>query len=383
MLASQREDWARALNYYTLATQAAPLDLGMQLEVAQVMCSAGQPEEAVALLKRFTQAHPNEPMAWLLLGEALDDLGQSLASCKARHQALTKAHRRGEWTDVDTTPPGVLDRVMANFSRLRQGQREHLMQVFEPLRHAHGAKSVERIERALLGYLREIDLTPPDPRQRPKFLYIPGLPDAPYHDPMLQPWAAQLLAGWTDLRDEALALLGDNENFESFLGLKPGDVQPQYVGGSGPNPAWDAFFFYRHGKRFDDNHARCPKSSALIESITLCRVENQAPEVCFSVIRPGSQIMAHYGVTNSRLVMHVPLVVPASGCALNVLGAGEHAWREGELMMFDDTFQHEAWNHSAEPRVILLMDCWNPHLSAVEQVAVKSLVEAIDAFEQV
>ena len=50
-------------------------------------------------------------------------------------------------------------------------------------------------------------------------------------------------------------------------------------------------------------------------------------------------------------------------------------------MMFDDTFQHGAWNHSDEPRLILLMDCWNPHLSEAEKIAVKQIVEAIDAFE--
>ena len=52
-------------------------------------------------------------------------------------------------------------------------------------------------------------------------------------------------------------------------------------------------------------------------------------------------------------------------------------------MMFDDTFRHEAWNHSGQSRVILLMDCWNPHLSAAEQQAIRQLVEAIDEFESV
>jgi aspartyl/asparaginyl beta-hydroxylase (cupin superfamily) len=64
-----------------------------------------------------------------------------------------------------------------------------------------------------------------------------------------------------------------------------------------------------------------------------------------------------------------------------VVDHGEHHWKEGELMMFDDTFLHEAWNRSGEPRLIVLMDCWNPHLTEPEKAAVKQLVEAIDAFE--
>ena len=177
-----------------------------------------------------------------------------------------------------------------------------------------------------------------------------------------------------------MELLADDRDFESFLGLKPGDSRDGYVGGSNPNAAWDAYFFYRHSRRFDAHHTRCPKTSAILDSIDLCRVANQAPEVCFSVIRPQSTIVAHHGVTNTRLVMHLPLIVPRD-CALDIVDADAHHWKEGELMMFDDTFQHGAWNRSDEPRLILLMDCWNPHLTVPERAAVKLLIEAIDGLQ--
>jgi aspartate beta-hydroxylase len=242
------------------------------------------------------------------------------------------------------------------------------------------AAAMARVDRALSGYLGEWDATPPDPRQRPKFFYFPDLPPGPYHDPMVVPWARTLQGAWAEIRDEALELLRLDRDFESFLGLAPGVKAPAYVGGEAENPSWDAFFFYRHGQRYDDNHRKCPTTSALLESAELCHVGNQAPEVCFSLIRPQSTIMAHYGVTNTRLVFHLPLVVPED-CALNVIDAGEHAWKPGEPMLFDDTFQHEAWNRSRQPRLILLMDCWNPHLTQPEQRAVKLLVEEIDRLE--
>ena len=47
--------------------------------------------------------------------------------------------------------------------------------------------------------------------------------------------------------------------------------------------------------------------------------------------------------------------------------------------MFDDTFLHEAWNRSDQTRIVLLMDCWNPHLTAVEKLAVRHLIETITA----
>jgi aspartate beta-hydroxylase len=148
------------------------------------------------------------------------------------------------------------------------------------------------------------------------------------------------------------------------------------VGGDGPEPSWKAFFFYRHGRRYDANHERAPRTSAVLESIELCRIRDEAPEILFSVLRPGSHIKPHHGVSNIRLVMHLPLVVPP-GCALSVVDHGEHAWQEGRLMMFDDTYLHEAWNRSDRTRLILLMDCWNPHLSGAEKSALKAIVEAI------
>ena len=84
------------------------------------------------------------------------------------------------------------------------------------------------------------------------------------------------------------------------------------------------------------------------------------------------------GVANSRLTVHLPLIVPA-GCAIRV-GDDIHEWREGELFAFDDSFEHEAWNRSSELRVILLMDTWNPWLSEAERLAFTALVEGIGDF---
>jgi aspartate beta-hydroxylase len=171
----------------------------------------------------------------------------------------------------------------------------------------------------------------------------------------------------------------EGQRLQNFLELSASARLEDYLQGDGVTPAWEAFFFYRHGHRFDANHALCPRTSEVLEAIDLCRIEEQAPEICFSVLKPGSHIMPHYGVSNVRLVMHLPLLVP-SDCALNLIDVGEHHWQEGKLLMFDDTFQHEAWNRSGETRIVLLMDCWNPHLTGVEQLAVKQLIEMISRF---
>lgn len=70
------------------------------------------------------------------------------------------------------------------------------------------------------------------------------------------------------------------------MGLPPGPKPASYLGGAAAQPAWDALFFYRHAKRYDEHHARAPITSALLDSIELCRVHNQAPEILFSALRP-------------------------------------------------------------------------------------------------
>ena len=60
---------------------------------------------------------------------------------------------------------------------------------------------------------------------------------------------------------------------------------------------------------------------------------------------------------------------------------GVHHWREGELVMFDDTFLHESWNRSGSVRIIVLMDCWNPDLTRVERDAVTQIAQAIGALD--
>ena len=159
-------------------------------------------------------------------------------------------------------------------------------------------------------YVRELDVAPPDSMQRPRFLYFPDLPTLPFLDPYLQPWAPNLQAAFGEIRDEAVSLILEHREFEDFVRLKDGDRIDNYLGGL--QPAWEAFFFYRHGQRYDENHARCPRTSAVLDSLDLCRIPGQTPEICFSVLRPGTHILPHYGVTNTRTVMHLPLIVPSA-----------------------------------------------------------------------
>ena len=330
-------------------------------------------------LEAAVAIQPGDPFLWLQLGTLRERAGLGLAALQAQFQAVTQAQALRQWIDHSTTPPAWLDDIIHAIEQVRTRRRDIYFGAYHELRLEHGEVALARVDSALAHHLKEWRSDQLDPRQRPRFFYFPDLPSLPYLDPMTQPWARALLGAYPGIKAEALSLLDERQSFEDFVRLRKGDRIQNYLGGE--NPVWEAFFFHRHGQLYPDNHRRCPFTSNTLASIELCRIADHAPEICFSLLTPGTQILPHFGVTNVRVVMHLPLLVPPD-CALNVIGAGEHRWREGELMMFDDTFQHEAWNRSNSVRMILLMDCWNPYLTAIERKAVASLIETIGALHK-
>jgi aspartate beta-hydroxylase len=382
--ALERDDIERAVSLLAGAHRDFPADLRIAMRLAQILWGAGDLPSAQQVFETTLARTPapgdDLPLAWLLLGELRRLQGQDAGAAKAWHQAVSRSRTHPEWQDeAQLAPPmhGLLQRARTS---AREARRAHLLRAGDAIRARFGASAIERIDAAILAMTDEMPALPEDPRQRPKFFYVPGLPSQPYLDPALVPWTPRLRAAFRDVRDEALSLLRSGEQLTGFIDFDARGRMDEYLGGRSEKPAWDALFFYRRGERYDDNHRRFPKTSALLDSIDLFRMQGQAPEICFSFLAPQTTIMPHYGVSNVRLVMHLPLLVPTD-CALHLVGAGEHRWVEGEPVLFDDTYLHESWNRSDQVRIILLMDCWNPHLTLPERAAVVDTIAAIRDFE--
>lgn len=379
-LAAQRGDDDRARVCLASAQAQAPRSESLAVNIAQAQIEADKLGDAVDTLATLLAELPASAVGWVMLGDVLQLAGLSDLAASARYQAVTRAQALGLMMNMETTPEPLRPFVEALIAGINEQKSARIAHAIARMRAQLGAAEIGRVEHAIAAYQGEVADAPTNVHQQPKFLFFPGLPEGPYHDPYLHPWARKLDDAYDAIRAEALAVLRQEEGLENFLSFKPGQSKAGYLGGEGRNPSWDAFFFFRHGQRNAANHATCPATSAVLDSIELCEVAGQAPEICFSVLQPGTHIMPHHGVTNTRLVMHLPLLVPP-GCALNVHGGGEHVWKERALMMFDDTFKHEAWNKSDQTRVILLMDCWNPHLTAAERIATRHLIETIGAYE--
>jgi aspartate beta-hydroxylase len=250
-----------------------------------------------------------------------------------------------------------------------------------PLRHQYGASELARVEYAFNSYLGRVSAKPTDARQNPRYFFFPGLPASPYIERRNLEWLDQLEDCTEMMRAEVLSMIANGETFEPFLKLSSASKQDEYVGGyEGHKGAWNAFFFYRHGARYDENCARCTGTAQALGGLPLVTIERHAPEVLFSILEPKSYIAPHHGSTNTRITVHLPLEVPTRAapedCSL-VVGGVEHPWERGRAVAFDDTFEHSARNLADQRRLVLIMDAWNPALTIPEREAIASLIPVL------
>lgn len=374
-----RGELVRAIELLLAANCAKPGDPSILHQLGAVQLAAADFSAAAASLHRSLEKAPGMFVARLRLGIALEQLGQVHDALLAYFIAIRAAQAHGRWLSEATTAPGLRDVVTYAMLYVNSGRHSLFRGVLDPLRERYGSSELVRVEHGLAIYFKEQPANLPDPRQQPTFLYFPDVPSQPYYPRERFSWLDALEAATAAVRDELRAVLSHEQELEAFLGpLSPQDAQGMLRSSGSQQAAWDAYFFYRHGQRYDEHCARCPQTTALLDTLPLVRIRDHAPETLFSVLRPDTHILPHRGVTNTRLVTHLPLIVPAD-CALRV-GGEIHVWQEGRCVTFDDTFEHEAWNRSGETRVVLILDSWNPDLSEVERAAVTDLVEAIGDF---
>lgn len=133
---------------------------------------------------------------------------------------------------------------------------------------------------------------------------------------------------------------------------------------------WNILPFQINEKVFSQNIAKFPLTHQLLNSLP--RMENSF--VMISRLAPGKHIMPHVGPYNGILRVHLPLILPSSStsCYITVGGEKRH-WKAGEIMIFDDSFEHEVVNSSDESRTVLFFNYWHPDLADSELPVVKKM----------
>ena len=163
------------------------------------------------------------------------------------------------------------------------------------------------------------------------------------------PWIAELEANWETIRRELEGVLPARAGLPALQDLSP--LQNTIT----RDNVWKVFIFDAYGMKSQANRDRCPETARLIDAIPDCEV------AFFSVLEPGAHLAAHRGAYKGLIRAHLGLIVPEPSDKVRMnVGAETIHWKEGECVLFDDTYRHEVWNDTDGVRVVLLIDVPRP-----------------------
>jgi aspartyl/asparaginyl beta-hydroxylase (cupin superfamily) len=360
---------ARRLLQPLVDQAATPVSLFLMAQACRA--EGDEPAEAEAL-DRLLALQPLHLGGLLMKGAASARTGNDHGAVGPYQAALSlagQARQRGE-----NLPPMLANEVGRAAQWLQAhlaGQSRRIDDALAKGGFGPGRRS-ERVDEAL-AILRG---DAPIQLQQPTSFYFPGLPQRPFYERSEFGWVEELEAGTSAIKGELESLLnGSTDGFSPYV-----EAGADRSGGTAPNAhlagdvSWSAYHLLRGGEPVEGHAERFPLTLAALDRTPMPRMAGRAPMALFSMLKPGAHIRPHHGLLNFRLICHLPLIAP-SGCALRV-GNYQREWREGELLIFDDSMEHEAWNQSDRQRVILLFEIWRPEISEADREALTLLLEA-------
>ena len=374
MQANERGDYNLSLQLLERSVQVNPARALTHLNMGLVYKTRGEYELALQAIDKALQLQPTFPQALLQKGRALEKLGRDKEALRAYLRAFKEAPILRQ---PDQSVPPLPTHILRAALNAGEFVVEHSMKLLDaalaPIRAEHGAGSLARIDEFLDIYVGRSQPRYQHAFQRPGFMYFPGLEAKPFFERSEFDWCAGLEAATTDIRAELLTVLQEPDVLKPYVDL----VVPDAGEWTSLNRSsqWSSFHLYKGGMRIEENCRRCPATLDAIKKLPLARTPGQSPEVFFSILKPGAHIPPHHGLTNYKLAVHLPLVIPPD-CTIRV-GNETRSWSDGQCLIFDDSFRHEAWNNSGELRAVLILDTWNPQLTAAERSALTAVLGVV------
>ncbi len=361
----------------------------------------GDAEAARRAFETIVAAGRAAPQAWLFLAQACflqDDrpaahkaLDEVLAADRANLDALVM---RGELFARAGDERAAVSWFEAAVRAAPEGV-EFAPATAQALAHARGALAAAgaRFDAHLRGALAAAGVdTAPHPRfaealaittgaahpypQAPTSFFYPRLAAIPFHDPADFPWLGPLAAQWPAMRAEVEGVIAAEAGLAPYV-ERPAN-RPSKEHSLLGDARWSAYHLWRDGVPVAAAHAACPATVAALAAAPIPYIAGRSPMALFSILAAGTHIPPHNGMLNTRLIVHIPLIVP-DNCRLRV-GNEVRAVRAGEPLIFDDLIEHEAWNDSGQPRAILLFEVWRPELTAGERTALTAMYGAVDSY---
>lgn len=353
-------DGAKARAIFQQLLVEAPVDVPRPwLPLAQACRMVGDTQGEQSALEALLRDQPRNIAGLLLMGDRKRMDADDRAAVVFYTAALNQAAITRE---VPTSLHPLLRQAEAFKREVSQRFTDHVEAAISGTMSPRVAQSVD----LLLGR-RELYL------QQPSMFYFAGLPQQPFYTRQDFAWAAELEAATPAIRAE---LNGVTDGFQPYVEGRADRPRP-----NNPlldDPAWSALYLWREGEIVSENAARFPATMAALAKLPIPRIAGRSPMALFSRLTPGAHIQPHHGLLNTRLICHLPIVAP-TGCGLRV-GAETREWRDGELVIFDDSFEHEAWNRGTATRTVLLFEIWKPEIAEAERSDLTHLFEAIDKY---
>ena len=171
----------------------------------------------------------------------------------------------------------------------------------------------------------------------------------PIYDNSVFPWAEAIEREWRAIRNELDAVLLRKNELPAFQ-----DISTD-VATISQDDGWKSYLLVGYGIRSERNIAQCPNTWRIVRKIPGLKT------AMFSIFEPGKHLPAHRGPYNGVLRLHLGLLVPEPRDQLAIrVETDLHHWEEGRVLIFDDAYEHEAWNRTAEVRVVLFVDFVKP-----------------------
>ena len=169
----------------------------------------------------------------------------------------------------------------------------------------------------------------------------------PYADVRDFPELQQVTEQWQMIRDEALRLF-DEGHIRAASGYNDIGFNTFFKRG------WKRFYLKWYGDFLPSAQTLCPRTAELLGKIPAINA------AMFTLLPPGSRLGAHRDPFAGSLRYHLGLITPNSPDCYIIVDGEKYYWKDGEAVMFDETYIHQAENRTDTTRVILFCDIERP-----------------------
>ncbi|MEO8101843.1 MAG: aspartyl/asparaginyl beta-hydroxylase domain-containing protein [Betaproteobacteria bacterium] len=363
-------DWQPARVAFQRVVDVSGADPQQWVNLALVCQRVGDEPGEENAIQGALAADPNDLLALIMRASLFERQGKTHKAARAYGAAVTVA------PNMDKLHPDLRPTLAHAFEYKEKYDREFAGFMDQYLSAHYQAREGEDLKR----FSDSVDILVGRKRRYESQSAI-------YHYPQLTPiefferadfqWLDAIEAATDEIRDEFMGVLSAEQGFEPYISY-PDDMPLNQWAELNNSPQWSAFHLFKMGRKLDANAAQCPTTMRLLETVPAPDQPGRTPAAMFSLLKPRTRIPPHTGVSNARVVTHLPLIIPEN-CGFRV-GNETREWIPGKAWVFDDTIDHEAWNDSDKLRVVLIFDIWHPHLTQSEREMITAMTAGINAF---